>query len=130
VGEGDVCHGLRWEEDGVAGTMGKGGGGTDKTQGVGGGCKIKGEEGQGWQWGASCLALFGGTCSWRGAAGDCSHGGDKGNGKGGGMDKKLADLANVRRKETSEDQDNVDERGGRSPVRCMGNLNHRVMGGQ
>ncbi len=61
VGEGDICHGLRWEEDGGAGTMGKGGGGMDKKQGVEGGHKIKGEEGWGWRWGASCLALLGGT---------------------------------------------------------------------
>jgi hypothetical protein len=47
---------------------------------------------------------------WRGAANDC--GGGDGNSKGGGMDKKLADLPNVRRKEMSEDQDNADKRGG------------------
>jgi hypothetical protein len=41
--------------------MGKGGGGMDKTQGVGGGCKIKGEERRGLQWGALCLVSLGGT---------------------------------------------------------------------
>jgi hypothetical protein len=46
VWEGDVCHGLKWEEDGGAGTMVKGGGGMDKTQGVEGGRNIKGEEGR------------------------------------------------------------------------------------
>ncbi len=61
VGEGDVRHRLRREEDGGAGMISKGGGGTDKTWGVGGGRKIKGGEGQGWQWGASCLALLGET---------------------------------------------------------------------
>ncbi len=40
---------------------------------------------------------------WKGVAGDCYRGGDNGNGKGGGTDKKLADLANVQRKETRED---------------------------
>jgi hypothetical protein len=35
--------------------------------------------------------------------GDRYCGGDNGNDKGGGTDKKLADLANVRRKETRED---------------------------
>ncbi len=103
MGEEDVRHGLQQEEYGVAGTMGKGGGGTGKTQGVGGGCKIKGEEGQGWQWGASCLASIGVACSWRGAGGNCNRGGDNGSSEGGGMDKKLADLANVQRKETRED---------------------------
>jgi hypothetical protein len=83
--------------------MGKGGGGTDETQRVGGGCEIKGEEGPGWQWGASCSASLGGTCSWRGAAGDCDRGSDNGNNESGGTDKKLADLANVRQKETRED---------------------------
>jgi hypothetical protein len=73
--------------------MGKGGGGTDKMQGVGGGRKIMGEEGWGWQWEALCLVLFGGTCSWRGAVGDCDRGRGSGVGEGGDMDKKLADLA-------------------------------------
>ncbi len=41
VGEGNVHHGLLREEDGGAGTMGKGGGGTDKTRGVGGGRKSR-----------------------------------------------------------------------------------------
>jgi hypothetical protein len=36
----------RWRR-GNDGPMGKGGGGTDETQGVGGGRKIKGEEGRG-----------------------------------------------------------------------------------
>jgi hypothetical protein len=89
----------------------------NETQGGGGGCKIKGEEGRGCQQGASCLASSGGTCSWRGAAGDCYHGGDNCNGEGGGTDEKLADLANVQQNETREDRDNADERGGRSPVR-------------
>ncbi len=80
----------RWND----GPMGKGGGGTDKTQGVGGGRKIKGEEGRGCRWVASCLASLGGTCSWRGAVGNRYHGGDNGNSKGSGMDKKLADLTN------------------------------------
>ncbi len=101
-GEGNVPHGLQREEDGGAGTMGKGGGGMGKTQGVGGGHKIKGEEGRGWQWGASCLASTGGTCSQRGVAGDCNCGGDNGNSEGGSMDKKLANLANMQWKETRE----------------------------
>jgi hypothetical protein len=61
VGEGDVHHGLRREEDGGVETMGKGGGGTEEMQGVGGGHKIEGEEGKGWQWGALCLTSLGGT---------------------------------------------------------------------
>jgi hypothetical protein len=96
-----AATGRRWRS-GNDGPMGKGGGGTDKTQGVGGGRKIKGEEGRGCQWGASCLALSGGTSSWRGAAGNCYHGGDNGNSEGSGTEKKLADLANVRWKETRE----------------------------
>jgi hypothetical protein len=83
--------------------MGKGGGGTDETQGVGGGCEIKGEEGRGCQWGASRSASLGGNRSWRGVAGDRYCCGDNGDGKGGGTDKKLVDLAIVRRKETRED---------------------------
>ncbi len=102
----------------------------DEMQGVGGGCEIKGEEGRGCQWGSSCSALLGGTCLWRGAAGNGYCGGDNGNGEGDGTDKKLADLANVHRKETREDRDDADERGGRSPVRCLGNLDHGVMRGQ
>ncbi len=90
--------------------MGKGGGGTDKKQGVEGGREIEGEEGRGWQWGASCLALLGGTWPWRGAAGDQDRSG--GNSKGSGTYKKLADLANVRRKEMREDQDNAGKRRG------------------
>jgi hypothetical protein len=92
--------------------MGKGGGGMDMTQGVGGGGEIKREEGQEWQWGALCLVLLGGTCSWRGAAGNRDRGGGNSISKGGGTDKKLVDLAYVRRKETREDQDNADERRG------------------
>jgi hypothetical protein len=76
------------------------------------------------------LALLRGTCSWKGAAGDCYCGGDNGNGEGGGTDKKLADLANMQRKETREDRDNADESGGRSPVRRLGNLDHGVTRGQ
>jgi hypothetical protein len=97
-----AAMGRRWRS-GNDGPMGKGGGGTDETQGVGGGCKIKGEEGQGCQWGASCLALSGRTCSWRGVAGNRYRGGDNGNGEGSGTDKKLADLANVQQKEMRED---------------------------
>ncbi len=78
-------------------------GGMDKTQGVGGGREIKGEEGRGCRWGASCLASLGGTCLWRGAAGNHYRGDDNGAGKGSGMDNKFVDLANVRRKETRED---------------------------
>ena len=63
---------------------------------------------------------------WRGAAGNCYCGGDNGNGKGNGMDKNLADLANMRWKETREDQDDANERGGQSPVRRSGNLDRRV----
>jgi hypothetical protein len=110
--------------------MGKGGGGMDETRGVGGGRKIKGEEGRGWQWGALCSVLSGGTRSWRGAAVDRNCGGGSGVGEGGGTDEKLADLANVRRKETRKDRDNADERGRRSPVRCLGNLDRGVMRGQ
>ncbi len=72
----------------------------DETGGVGGGCKIKGEEGRGCRWGDLCSALLGGTHLWRGAVGDRYRGSDNGDGKGGGMDKKLADLANVQRKKT------------------------------
>ncbi len=112
--------------------MGKREGGTDETRGVGGGCKIKGEEGRGWRWGALCLVPLGGTCSWRGAAGDRNWGGGDGNGvgEGGGTDEKLADLANLRRKETREDRDNANERGGQSPVRRLGNLDRRVTRGR
>ncbi len=67
---------------------------------------------------------------WRGAAGNCYRDGDNGNGKGGNTDKKLADLANVRRKEMRDDQDDADKRGGQSPVRCLGKLNRGVMMGQ
>jgi hypothetical protein len=109
--------------------MGKGGGGTDKMQGVGGGRKIKGEEGQGWQLGAFCLVLLGGTRSWRGVAGNHDHGSGDGVSKSGGTDKKLADLANVWRKETREDRGHADKRGGRSPVRCSGNLDRGVTQG-
>jgi hypothetical protein len=97
-----AATGRRWRSKND-GPMGKGGGGMDKTQGVGGGREIKREEGRGCQWGALCLASSGGTRSWRGAAGDCYRGGDNGDNKGGGTDKKLVDLANVRRKETRED---------------------------
>jgi hypothetical protein len=124
-----AATGRRWRS-GNNGPMGMGGEGTDKTQGVGGGCKIKGEEGQGCQWRALCLALPGGTRSWRGTAGDCYRGGGDGNDEGGSTDKKLADLANVRQKETREDQDDADERGGRSPVRSFGNLDHGVTRGR
>ena len=110
--------------------MGKGGGGMDKTQGVGRGRKIKGEEGRGWQWGALCLVSLGGTCLWRGAVGDCNHGGGDSVGKGGGTDKKLADLANVRRNKKREDQDNANKRGGQSRVRRLGNLDRGVTRGQ
>jgi hypothetical protein len=72
--------------------MGKGGGGTEQTRGVGGGCKIKGEVGRGWQWGALCLVSLGGTCLWRGGAEDCNHGGGSGISKCGGVDEKLAVL--------------------------------------
>jgi hypothetical protein len=53
-----------------------------------------------------------------GGSRDC--GGGDGDGEGGGTDEKLADLANVRRKETREDRDDADERGGRSPTRRLG----------
>jgi hypothetical protein len=95
VGGGDVCHGLRREENG-----------------------------------ASCLASLGGTHSWRGAAGDRYHGGDNGNGKGGGTEKKLANLANVQRKETREDRDDADKKGGQSPVRRSVNSDRGVTRGQ
>jgi hypothetical protein len=55
-------------------------------------------------------------------AGDCYQGGDNCDVKGGGTDKKLANLANVQQKETKEDQDDVNERGGQPPVRRLGNL--------
>jgi hypothetical protein len=112
--------------------MGKEGGGTDETRGVGEGREIKGEEGRGWRWGALCSVSSGGTRSWRGAAGHHDRGGGNGVGvgEGGGTDKKLADLANVRRKETREDRDNADERGGRSPVRRSGNLDRGVTRGR
>ncbi len=97
-----AAMGRGWRS-GNNGPMGKGGGGTDETQGVGGGRKIKGEEGQGCQWGASCLALLGGTCLWRGAASNRYCGGDNGNNKGRGTDKKLKDLAKVRQKERRKD---------------------------
>jgi hypothetical protein len=58
------------------------------------------------------LASLGGTHSWRGVAGDRNCGGDNGDGKGGGIDEKLVDLANVWQKETREDQDNANKRGG------------------
>jgi hypothetical protein len=43
--------------------------------------------------------------------GDRYCGGDNSNGQGGGTNKKLADLANVRREEMREDQDNANKRG-------------------
>ncbi len=61
--------------------------------------------------------------------GDCYRSGDNGKGKGGGMDKKLADLAKVQQKEMREDQDDANKRGGRSPVRCSGNLDGGSCGG-
>jgi hypothetical protein len=90
----------------------------------------QGRGGAGISMGSLGLASLGGTCSWRGAAGDCYRDGDSGNGEGGGKNKKLADLANVWRKETREDRDDADERGGQSPVRCLGNLNRGVTRGQ
>jgi hypothetical protein len=66
----------------------------------------------------------------RGVAGNLYCGGDNGNGEGSGTDKKLADLANVRRKETREDQDDADKRGGQSPVRRSGNSDCGVTRGQ
>ncbi len=110
--------------------MGKGGGGTDEKRGVGGGREIKGEEGRGWRWrwGASCSASSGVTRSSRGAAGDRDRGG--GDGEGGGTDEKLADLTNVRRKETREDRNDADERGGRSPVRRSWNSDRGVTWGR
>jgi hypothetical protein len=62
----------------------------------GGGRKIEGEEGAGWQGGASCLALLVGACSWRGAAA-IAIGRRR---QGGGMVEELADIAGVRQKET------------------------------
>ncbi len=111
---GRICSsraamGRRWRSRNN-GLMSKGGGGTDETQGVGGGYKIKGEEGRGCRWGASCLTLSGGTHSWRGTASNCYRGSDNSDGKGGGTDKKLADIDNVWRKETREDQDNANKR--------------------
>ncbi len=100
--------------------MGKGGGGTDKMQGGGGGCKIKGEEGRGWQWGALCLVLLGATRLLRGVAGNCNRGGGGGIGEGGGTVETLADLANVQQKEMREDQDNAVKRGRQSPVKRWG----------
>ncbi len=76
------------------------------------------------------MASLGGTCLWRGAAGNRYCGGDNSNNKGGGTDKKLADLANVQQKETREYQDDANERGGQSPVRCLGNLDCGVTRGQ
>ncbi len=124
-----AAMGRRWRS-GNDGPMGRGGGGTDETRGVGGGREIKGEEGRGCRWGASCSALWGGTRSWRGVAGDPYRGGDNGDGEGGSMDKKLADLANVWRKETREERDDADERGGRSPVRRLENLDRGVTRGR
>ncbi len=62
--------------------------------------------------------------------GNCCRRGDNSNGGGGGMDKKLADLVNVRWKERREDQDNANKRGGQSPVRRLGNLNRGVTRGR
>ncbi len=42
-----AATGRRWRS-GNDGPMGKGGGGMDEAQEVGGGCKIKGEEGRGY----------------------------------------------------------------------------------
>jgi hypothetical protein len=130
--ERDVCHGLQREEDGGVGTMVQWAREEEertKRQGVGGGCKIEGEEGLGCRWGALCLTSLGGTCSWRGAADDHYCGGDNGYGEGGCTEKKLADLANMRRKETREDSDKANKRGGQSPVRCSGNSNCGVTQG-
>jgi hypothetical protein len=70
----------------------------------------------------------GGTCLLRGAVGNC--GGGNGNSKGSGMDEKLGDLANMRQKETREDRDDADERGGQSPVRLSGYLDRGITWGQ
>ncbi len=67
---------------------------------------------------------------WRGVAGNCNQSGDNSNGKGKVTDKKLVDLANMRQKETREDQNNVDKRKGQSHARCLGNLDCRVPRGQ
>jgi hypothetical protein len=80
--------------------------------------------------GSLVLGVSGGTCLWRGAAGDPDHGSGGGIGKGGGTDEKLPDLANVQQKETREDRDNADERGRRSPVRRLENLDCGVTRGQ
>ncbi len=70
----------------------------------------------------------------RGAAGDRYCGSDNGNGDGNGdsngTGKELADLPNVWRKETREDQDNANKRGGQSRVRRLGNLDRGVMRGR
>jgi hypothetical protein len=70
-----------------------------------------------------------GTRLWREAAGNCDCCGGDGVGKGGGMDKKIANLANVRQKEKREDRDNADKRGGLSPVRRSGNSDRGAMRG-
>ncbi len=62
-------------------------------------------------------------------AGDGDRGGGNGIGEGDSTDMKLADLANVRQKETSEDRDDADKRGGQSPVRRLGNLDRGVTQG-
>jgi hypothetical protein len=62
--------------------------------------------------------------------GNCYRGGDNSNGEGGSTDKKLADLTNVRRKETREDQDDANQRRGRSPVRRSGKLDRGVTRGR
>ncbi len=67
---------------------------------------------------------------WRGAAGNHDRGGDNGDGKGSGTDEKLADLPNVRQKETREDRDDADERGGQTPVRRSGNSDRGVTRGR
>ncbi len=67
---------------------------------------------------------------WRGAEGDRYRGSDNGDGESGGTDKKLADLTNVQQKETREDRDDANERGGRSPVRRSGNSDRGVTRGR
>ncbi len=108
VGEGDVCRKLLQEEDGGAGTMGKGGEGTDKMQG-GGGRKIEGEEGQD---GSPMLGVIreelapgGGRRQYR----NCSS--SYVDSKGSSMDKELADCQRAAERD-GRDQDNAKERGG------------------
>jgi hypothetical protein len=74
------------------------------------GRKIEGEGGAGWQWGASCLASLGGTCSWRGAAAIVISVVAATAMARAAARTRSSRIANVWQKGTREDQDDAEER--------------------